>query len=117
MKRFGVGLLAILFSFSAYAAKNSQTVVLTEPVNVGSVQLPAGPLKVTWTGTGSNAQLTLAPKQKGKAPITVPAQVLDQKHPENSISTATINGTEVLQEVQLSDVTLVLSNASTAAGN
>jgi hypothetical protein len=115
MKRIGVGLLAVLFSLSAYAAKNSQTVVLTEAVQVGSTQLPAGPVKVSWTGTGSNAQVTLVANKK--SPITFPAQVVDEKHPEVSVTTDNINGVKVLQEVNLENVKLVLRTAPTAAGN
>jgi len=113
MKRFGVGLLALAFTFTAYAASNSKTVDLTGPVQVGSTVLPAGPVKVSWTGTGSNAQLTFAPH--GKNPITVPAQILDKRNAETSVSTINVNGVQYLQEVDLNDVTLVVRNAPTAA--
>jgi hypothetical protein len=116
MKRLGIGLLAVLFSLSAYAAKNSHTVVLTETVQVGSTKLPAGPIKLTWTGTGSNAQLTLA--SKGETPVTVPVKIVAEKNNEPSVSTISINGAQVLQEVQLNDVTFVLQTPPTAvAGN
>ena len=113
MKRLGVGLLAVLFSFSAYAAKNSHTLVLTQTVQVGSTQVPAGPVKLTWTGAGSNGQLTFA--LKGKTPVTVPVKIVDEKSNEPSVSTASVNGAQVLQEIQLNDVTFVLQNAPTAA--
>jgi hypothetical protein len=113
MKRLGVGFLAVLFTFSAYAAKNGQTVVLTQPTQVGSTTLPAGPVKVSWTGTGANAQVTLAPG--GKNPVTIPAQVVDEKHAEASVGTIDLNGTTYLQDIELSNVKLVIPNTDTVA--
>lgn len=115
MKRFGVGLLALVFTVAAYAAKNSETVNLTQAVQVGSTQLPAGPLKVSWTGTGSNAQVTLAPK--GKNPITVPGQIVDERHNYAGVGTINVNGIQYLQEVQLSNVTVVVQNPEAAAAS
>ncbi len=115
MKRFGVGLLALVFTVAAYAAKNSQTVDLAQPVQVGSTLVPAGPVKVSWTGTGSDAQLTLAPH--GKKPITVPAQIVNARSSETAVSTVNINGVQYLQQVQLSDLTLVVRDAPTAPGS
>jgi hypothetical protein len=117
MKKFSVGLLALMFTFAAYAAKNSKTVEFGQPVQVGSTKLPAGPIKVTWTGTGSDAKLTFAPQ--GQKPITVPAQILAQKNPADGISTISVNGVQYLQEVDLSDLTLVVRNApaATQSGN
>jgi hypothetical protein len=112
MKRFGVAFLALAFTFSAYAAKNSTTVDLTGPVQVGSATLPAGPLKVSWTGTGSDAQLTLAPN--GKNPITVPAQIVAQKNGEPSVSTINVKGVVYLQQIELDNLTLVVRNAPAA---
>ena len=109
MKRFGIAFLALAFTFSAYAAKNSTTVTLTEPLHVGSATLPAGPVKVTWTGTGSDAQLTLAPR--GQAPITVPGQIVVQKNGEPSISTNSVKGVQYLQQIDLDNLTLVVRNA------
>jgi hypothetical protein len=113
MKRFGIGLLALAFTFTAYAASNSKTVNFDHSVQVGATQLPAGPVKVSWTGTGSDAQLTFAPH--GKNPVTVPAQIIDKRNPVSSISTININGVQYLQEVDLSDLTLVVRNAPTGA--
>lgn len=113
MKQFGVGLLALAFTFTAYAAQKPKTVDFGRSVRVGSTNLPAGPVKVSWTGTGSDAQLTLAPK--GKNPITVPAQIIDTKSNQTAIGTITVNGVEYLQEVDLNNLTLVVRNVPTAA--
>lgn len=118
MKRFAVGLLAFSIPFAAYAAKNSQTVDFAQPVQVGSTTVPAGPVKVAWTGTGADATLTVA--AHGKNPITVPAQIVNQKNAYNAISTVKVNGVDYLQSIELGDMTLVVRNAPTAtaqAGN
>jgi hypothetical protein len=112
MKRFGVGLLALAIPFAAYAAKNSQTIDLRTPVQVGSTTVPAGPVRVTWSGTGSDAKLTFA--HNGKDPITVPAEIVNKKNSNNAISTITVNGVDYLQEVELSNMTLVVRSAPTA---
>jgi hypothetical protein len=113
MKRFGVGLLALAFTFTAYAAQKSKTVDFGQSVQVGSTTLPAGPVRVSWTGTGSDAQLTLAANRKTS--ITVPAQIIDKKNAETAVQTIDVNGVHYLQQVQLNDLTLVVRNAPTAA--
>jgi hypothetical protein len=115
MKRFAVGLLAVVLPFAAHAEKNSQTVVLTQTVQVGSAKLPAGPLKVSWTGTGSDAQLTLAPN--GKNPITVPAQLIAERHNQPGVGTVSVNGVQYLQELELNNVKVVVQNPETVAVN
>jgi hypothetical protein len=113
MKKFGVGLLALAFTFTAYAAKDSKTVDFGQPVQVGSTKLPAGPVKVSWSGTGSDAQITLAPN--GKNPVTVPAQIVAKGNSTPAISTITVNGVQYLQEVDLNNLTLVVRDAPKAA--
>jgi hypothetical protein len=113
MKRFGIGLLALAFTVSAYAAQNSKTVTFDQVVQVGSTKLATGPVKVSWTGTGSDAQVTFA--VKGSTPVTVPAQIIDKKNAEPSVATIAINGVNYLQEVDLDHVTVVLKNAPTSA--
>jgi hypothetical protein len=107
MKRiFGFVLACIILSIPALAASNSQKVTLPSAVQVGSTQLPAGDYKVTWTGTGSSAQVTLA--KKGVQPVTVPAKVVAQKHDHSGVTTNTTDGKEVLQVILLDKVSLVL---------
>jgi curli biogenesis system outer membrane secretion channel CsgG len=107
MKRlFGVILACTLFAVPALAAKNSQTVTIPTAVQVGSTVLPAGDYKVSWTGSGDSAQVTIA--KKGVAPVTVPAKVVEQKNNHNGVSTGTQDGKAVLQTVLLPDVKLVL---------
>ena len=78
MKRsFAYALMLTLMAAPAFAAKNSQSVNLASPVKVGTTELPAGDVKVTWTGTGENVQVTIA--QNGKT-LTVPAKLVEEKH-------------------------------------
>jgi len=107
MKRiFGFVLVCIFLSIPALAASNSQTVTLPTAVQVGSTQLPAGDYKVTWTGTGDSAQVTLA--KKGVQPVTVPAKVVEQKHDHTGVTTSSTGDKVILQVIFLNKVSLVL---------
>jgi hypothetical protein len=109
MKRFvGYAAILALLSAPAFAAKNSSTVTLAEPVTLGTTQLPAAEYHVTWTGTGSTAQVTLA---SGKSTVTVPAKVVDQKNAVSSVLTSTKGGSTVLEGINLSKVTLVFTSS------
>ncbi|HUB30405.1 MAG TPA: hypothetical protein VL967_11930 [Terracidiphilus sp.] len=113
MKRF-VGLAIILGSLSipALAAKNSENITIADPVQVGSTQLPAGNYKVSWTGIGSNAQVTIA--QKGKASVTVPAKVVEAKNRHVAVLTDTKSGAQILESIQLNNLSIVLNGPSSA---
>jgi hypothetical protein len=107
MKRlFGFVLVCALVAVPALAASNSQTVTIFGAVQVGSATLPAGEYKITWTGSGATAQVTL--QKKGVPPVTVPARVVEEKHNHNGVSTNSQDGKEVLQTILLSNVSLVL---------
>jgi hypothetical protein len=82
MKRFFLyALMLVLFTAPAFAAKNSQSVSISQAVTVGSTQLPAGEYKVSWTGTGTDVQVTIS--RSGIAPVTVPAKLVESKHSQN----------------------------------
>jgi hypothetical protein len=107
MKRFaGYAAILALLSVPAFAAKNSSTVNISEPVTVGTTQLPAAQYHVTWTGTGSSAQVTLA---NDKSTVTVPAKVVDQKNSVNSVLTGNKGGSNVLEGINLNKVTLLFT--------
>lgn len=108
MKRF-IGYVAVLavLSAPAFAAKNSSTVTIPQTVTVGTTQLPAAQYQVTWTGTGSNGQVTLV---NGKSTVTVPAKVVDQKNAVTSVLTSSKTGTTVLEGINLNKVTLVFTS-------
>jgi len=114
-KTIGSLILVTIFSLAAFAASsNSGTVQIADAVKVGATELPAGSYKVSWTGTGDNAQVTL---KQGKHTVTTTAQVVDAKHPQDAVSTKTENGSRVLTQIQFRDKTLVFHDASgTIAG-
>lgn len=110
MKRlFGFALIALSLSLPAFAAKNSQDLTLYKTVKVGATQLPEGNYKVTWTGNDANVQVTIA--KNGKTVATAPAKVVPAKNGSVSVSTRSVNGTEVLETIQLDKLNLVLTGA------
>lgn len=112
MKRFlGLAIMLVLVSVPSFAAKNSDNLTLADNVTVGSTQLPAADYKITWTGTGSDVQVTLT---HGKTTVTVPAKLVEQKNGNTSILTDTKGGSNVLQAIYLNKVTLTLANAPAA---
>jgi len=107
MKRiFGFVLASVLLSVPALAASNSQTVKFPGALQVGSAVLPAGDYKVTYTGTGADAKVTI--EKKGVPTLTVPAKVVEQKHDHVGVSTNAQGDKEILQTIFLSNVSLVL---------
>jgi hypothetical protein len=111
LKRFfGYALIVASLSLPAFAAKNSQDVTINAPVKVGTTQLPAGNYKVSWTGTGSAVQVTI--EQKGKASVTVPAKATEEKNGHVALVTNTVGGTDVLESIQLNNLTLNIAGAT-----
>ena len=92
-----------LVSAPAFAANNSENINIGHPVTIGTTQLPAARYKVTWTETGSNAQVTLT---HGNTVVTIPAKIVEQKHDINSVRTADKDGTSILLGIDLSKVTV-----------
>ena len=110
MKRFSTyALMLALAAAPAFAAKNSQSLNFATPVKVGANEIPAGDCKVTWNGTGDNIQVTFA--QNGKS-FTIPAKLVEEKHKNKGYVVSREGGTDQLQTIQLSDVSLQLEGAS-----
>jgi len=107
MKRLSSLLILLtMISIAAFAAEGgSGKVSLDSAVKVGSTELPAGEYKVTWTGSGDNAQVTL---KQGKTTATAPAQVVEVRRKSEAFATKNENGSRVLTEIQFRDTTLVL---------
>jgi len=102
VKRFiAFAALLALVSAPAFAAKNSENISIGHPVTVGTTQLPAADYKVTWTETGSNAQVTLT---HGKSVITLPAKIVEQKNEMTSVHTVEKDGASVLLDINLRKV-------------
>jgi hypothetical protein len=113
MKRF-LGLAIILSSLSipALAAKNSQTITLTDPLTVGTTKLPAGEYKLTWTGAAPDVQVTIEQKNTAKpTTATVPARLVPGKHDRTVLTTNSKDGVNVLQTVEFKDATLTFTTA------
>jgi hypothetical protein len=112
MKRIlGLALALVFLSVPAFAAKNSQSVLLAQAATVGSTQLPAGHYRVTWTGSGSTVQVTLKQEDvHAPAIATVPAKLVTEKHDRASVLTGAQGGTNTIEQIQLSHVSLVLSS-------
>jgi hypothetical protein len=108
MKRLlGYALMLALATAPAFAAKNSQSVNFAQSVKVGSTEIPAGECKVSWTGTGDSVQVTLA--NSGKT-VTIPAKLVAEKHDHKGYVVNRVAGSDQLQTIQLSNVTLQIES-------
>jgi hypothetical protein len=115
LKRFfGYAVIFASLSISALAAKNSETVRISTPVKVGTTQLAAGEYKVSWTGTGSSVQVTIA--RSGKTAVTVPAKAVESKNGHTAVLTDSASGANVLQSIELDNVTLQIAGEGASSG-
>src|SRR6516164_11078052 len=107
MKRFSTLLiLAILVSVAAFAAESgSGKIHLTNSVMVGSIELPAGDYKVTWSGSGDKAQVTLT---QGKNVATTTARVEAAHQNNDAVTVTSQNGDRILDEIQVHGTTLAI---------
>jgi hypothetical protein len=110
MKRFASLLVLLtMIAVTAFAADSgSGKVSFDSAVKVGSTELPAGDYKVTWSGSGDNAQVTL---KQGKTTASTTAQVVEVRRSNDAVATKTENGARVVTQIQFKDKTLVLHNA------
>jgi opacity protein-like surface antigen len=110
MKRFFVvATMLVLLSAPAFAGKNSQTVNVPTALKAGSVELTPGDYNVTWTGSGSEVQVTFT--RNRKAIVTLPAKLVDQSNKNEGLNTSTESGVEVLQAIRMSNMTLILESS------
>jgi len=113
MKRvFGYALMLALAVAPAMAAKNSQSFNLGQDVKVGTSDIPAGNVKVSWTGTGDAVQVTLS--SNGKS-VTVPAKLVSEKNGHKGYVVNNKGGVDQLETIQLNDLSLQLQGG-TASG-
>jgi len=75
ISKFTLGAIALaLLSVSSWASdKMKANIQIYDAVQVGSTQLAPGAYQMTWTGTGTNAEVTFS--QGKKVIAAVPAQV------------------------------------------
>jgi hypothetical protein len=108
------GLMLVLSSLPALAAKNSQSFFAPSAVRVGDTQLPQGHFNVTWTDpSGSQVQLTI--KAANKKTITVPAQIIEEPQSNTGVVTSDVNGVTYLQELHTSKARFILQNNASAS--
>ena len=100
-----------LLAAPAFAAGSSKPLdlVIPETVQVGSTQLPAGDYKLSYTGSGSTAQVTLT--QAGKTVITFTATEVDQKTANVGVDVRTVGSAADLTAIHLTKVSFVLNAA------
>jgi hypothetical protein len=111
MKRF-FGLVLILSSLSltAFAAGNTKNINFSRDLKVGATKVAAGDYKLSWTDGTADVQVTIT--KNGKTIATVPAKAEPAKNNGVSLSTRTVEGTYVLETIQLEKVNLIIKSAS-----
>jgi hypothetical protein len=89
------------------AVKNSQEFILPTDVRIGDIQIPHGPCSVAWPDP-SGSQVLLTIKTEGRNPITLPARMVEVKHPKAGITTFVDNGVTYIQDFHTADHTFIL---------
>jgi len=105
----GVAMLAMLFSGTLMAAKDTQTIYLPTPVRAGNAELPRGICEVSWNAaTGSRVRLTI--KTEDDKTLTVSARMVEGKQDTTGVVTSVINGVTYLQELHIKNARFVIQN-------
>ena len=103
----------VLLSVSAWAGdKMRANIQIDETVHVGSTQLAPGAYKMTWTESGSNAEVTFS--QGKKVIATVPAHVTQVRSGFQTAAIHTDSSTSTLIEVELPEVSLSFTTENAA---
>ena len=106
----------VLLSVSAWAGdKMKANIQIDETVHVGSTQLAPGTYKMTWTESGSNAEVTFS--QGKKVIATVPAHVTQVHSGFHGPVVHTDSRTNALIEVELPEVSLSFTSENAAPAN
>jgi hypothetical protein len=109
MKRFfGFAFMLVLFTAPAFAGNKAQKMTVPTAVQIGSTPIRAGVYDLTWTGSGSNAQVTLA--QNKKTVVTFTASAVEGKSTPG-IETYNHDGVAVLTTIHMDKVTFTLVGA------
>ena len=104
--KFTIGaVVLVLFSVSGWAGdKMKANIHIDQTVHVGSTQLAPGEYKMTWTESGTNAEVTFS--QGKKVVATVPAQVTQERSGYESPALHTDNRSNTLTGVELPNESL-----------
>ena len=113
--KFTVSSIAVvLLSVSGWASdKMKANIQIYETVNVGSTQLAPGQYKMTWTESGSGAEVTFS--QGKKVIVTLPAQATQERSEYDSPALLTDKASNTLTGVELPTVLLSFSSESVPA--
>jgi hypothetical protein len=108
-----VVLVLLSLSVSAWASdKMKANIHIEHTVHVGSTQLAPGAYKMTWTASGSNAEVTFS---QGKNVIaTVPAHVTQVRSRYDGPAIHTDSSTSMLIGVELPEVSLSFTSENAA---
>jgi hypothetical protein len=105
----GVALLAVLFSGTLMAAKDTQTIYLATPVRAGNAELPRGICEVSWNAaSGSRVRLTI--KTEDDKILSVSARMVEGKQETTGVVTSVTNGVTYLQELHIKNARFVIQN-------
>ena len=106
----------VLLSMSGWASdKMKANVQIDQAVHVGSTQLAPGDYKMTWTESGSNAEVTFS--RGNKVIATAPAQVTQVRSGYHSPVLHTDSVSNTLTEVELPKVSLSFSSENAVGDN
>ncbi len=92
-----------------FAAKTT-SVTISQAVSVGSTQIAPGDYKVSWEGSGPAVKVSLS--KSGSAPIVLDGQLSAGQKGAGGVLVGNENGVRVLQEIDLSNATLVFGPAA-----
>jgi hypothetical protein len=115
--KFTLGTVAlVLLSISGWASdKMKANIQIDQTVFVGSTQLAPGEYKITWTESGSNAEVTFS--RGGKVIATVPAQVTQVRGGYQGPALHTDSVSHALTEVELPKVSLSFTSENAVPAN
>jgi len=105
---FSCAVILAMFAAPAFGGMKPQTVVVGQNISVGTTQLPAGNYKLTYTGSGSNVQVTLMQGRKTAATFTAKEVAVKNVR---GVETTSRGGVVSLVAIQIKDVRLELVDA------
>ena len=106
----------VLLSVSAWAGDTMKAnIQIDQTLHVGSTQLGPGAYKMTWTESGSNAEVTFS--QGKKVIATVPAHTTQERSGYSSPVVRTNSVSNALMGVDLPEVSLSFTSENAAAAS
>ena len=97
--RIALVAMSLGMASSAFAASNSGSMTVAQPVRVNGVQLAPGEYRVKWEGAGDNVTVTILEGKKVVA--TAPAHLVEIKKVDNNSYLATPSDSGVVNIAEL----------------